>query len=207
MRRLIPILLLLLAPWVVADQETQAGESFEGLLAEGELVFSPPQGYEDLPAGRTLMLDYERALRSPDGNLEIRLAIRPLSRLVIDYDDPHGATPNPNHVFPLVFESLATRLSGGRHAPSNAYPPDRAREKFNADWAAAAVFDTVAEFDTPFKQGLLLAIHRNKVSDAYLVFLFDDYEVIKDSLKAAMGTLVFTAVADQAGEGAPGDSG
>ena len=207
MRRLLPILLFLLAPWVVADQETQAGESFEGLLAEGELVFSPPQGYEDIPAGRTPMLDYERALRSPDGNLEIRVAIRPLGRLVIDYDDPHGATPNPNHVFPLVFESLATRLSGGRHAPSNAYPPDRARDKFNADWAAAAVFDTVEEFDTRLKQGLLLAIHRNKVSDAYVVFLFDDYEVVKDSLKAAMGTLVFTPVVDQASEGASGDSG
>ena len=207
MRRLLPILLFLLAPWVVADQETQAGESFEGLLAEGELVFSPPQGYEDIPAGRTPMLDYERALRSPDGNLEIRVAIRPLGRLVIDYDDPHGATPNPNHVFPLVFESLATRLSGGRHAPSNAYPPDRARHKVNAAWAAAAVFDTVEEFNTRLKQGLLLAIHRNKVSDAYVVFLFDDYEVVKDSLKAAMGTLVFTPVVDQASEGASGDSG
>lgn len=207
MKRLLPVLLLLLTPWVLADQETPAGESFEGLLAEGELVFSPPRGYEEIPAGRTPMLDYERALRSPDGILEIRLAIRPLSRLVIDYDDPHGATPNPNHVFPLVFESLATRLSGGRHAPSNTYPPDRAREKFNADWAAAAVFDTVEEFDTPFKQGLLLAIHRNKISDAYLVFLFDDYEAVKDSLKSAMGTLVFSLAADQASESAPGESG
>jgi hypothetical protein len=206
-KHLIPALLLLLTPWVAANQETLDAESFEGLLAEGELVFSPPQGYEDIPAGRTPMLDYERALRSPDGILEIRLAIRPLSRLVIDYDDPHGATPNPNHIFPLVFESLATRLSGGRHTPSNTYPPERAREKFNADWAAAAVFDTVEEFDTRHKQGLLLAIHRNKVSDAYVVFLFDDYEVAKESLQAAMRTLVFTPVADQAGHGAPGASG
>ena len=197
MRRLLPILLMLFSTWVTAEPEIQTGQSFEGLLAEGELVFSPPQGYQELPPGRTPILDYERALRSPDGVLEIRLAIRPLKRLVIEYDDPHGATPNPNHVFPLVFESLATRLSGGGHAPSNAYPPDRAREKFNADWAAAAVFDTVREFDTPFKQGLLLAIHRNKVSDAYVVFLFDDYEAVKDSLKTAMGTLVFTPVAEQ----------
>ena len=130
MRSLLPILLMLLSTWVTADPDTRTGQSFEGLLAEGELVFSPPQGYEELPPGRTPMLDYERALRSPDGALEIRLAIRPLKRLLIEYDDPHGATPNPNHVFPLVFESLATRLSGGRHAPSNAYPPDRAREKF-----------------------------------------------------------------------------
>ncbi len=206
MRRLLPALLLLLTPWALADQETHLGDSFESLLAEAELVFSPPEGYQELPAGRTPMLDYERALLSPDGLLEIRIAIRPLKRLRIEYDDPHGATPNPNHIFPLVFESLATRLSGGRHTPSNTYPPERAREKFNADWAAAAVFDTVEEFDAGHRQGLLVAIHRNKVSDAYVVFLFDDYAAAKQSLQAAMQTLVFAPVRPAA-EGAAAGSG
>ena len=109
--------------------------------------------------------------------------------------------PIPLDIFPLVFESLATRLSGGSHAPSNAYPPDRARDKFNADWAAAAVFDTVGEFDTKRKQGLLVAIHRNGVSDAYVVFLFDDYATVKARMTAAMKTLVLApspAAADEA---------
>jgi hypothetical protein len=193
-KKLISILLLLVSPLVVADQAAQGDDSFERLLAEAELLFNPPRGFEDLPAGRNPVLDYERALRSPDGNLEIRIAVRPLKRLRIDYDDPHGAVPNPNHIFPLVFESLATRLSGGSHAPSNAYPPDRARDKFNADWAAAAVFDTVDEFATERKQGLLVAIHRNKVSDAYVVFLFDDYATVKETLNAAMNTLVFAPI-------------
>ena len=196
MRHLLLSLLLLISPWVAADQDAPSDDSFESLLVEGELQFDPPEGYLDLPAGRTLVLDYERALRSPDGRLEIRIAVRPLKRLVIDYDDPHGAVPNPNHIFPLVFESLATRLSGGRHAPSNEYPPDSAREKFNADWAAAAVFDTVTEFDTSHKQGLLVAMHRNKVSDAYVVFLFDDYATVKESLNGAMKTLVFVPAAE-----------
>lgn len=202
MRTLLLSALLLLAPSLAADPSTRSDNSFESLLAEAELVFSPPEGYQDLPAGRTPMFDYERALRSPDGLLEIRIAVRPLKRLRIDYDDPHGATPNPNHIFPLVFESLATRLSGGRHAPSNTYPPERAREKFNADWAAAAVFDTVEDFDTRYKQGVLVAIHRNKVSDAYVVFLFDDYEAAKKRLRAAMQTLVFAPAITPAAEDA-----
>ena len=130
-------------------------------------------------------------MRSPDGSLGIRLAIRPLKRLRIDYDDPHGSVPDPNHIFPLVFESLASRLAGGGHAPSSPYPPDQAHAKFNADWAAAAVFDTVPEFSAEHKQALLVAIHRNKVADAYLVFLFDDYANVKTTLQAAMNTLVF----------------
>ncbi len=200
MRHLLLISLFLFSPWLAADQQAAGGADFESLLAESELLFNPPAGYVDLPAGRTPVLDWERALRSPDGMLEIRIAVRPLKRLRIDYDDPHGATPNPNHIFPLVFESLATRLSGGRHSPSNTYPPERARDRFNADWAAAAVFDTVADFNTALRQGLLLALHRNKVSDAYIVFLFDDYEAVKEQLKPAMQTLVFTPVAE------PGDT-
>lgn len=164
---------------------------FAALLGEAELQFSPPEGFVELPAGRTPMLDYERALRSADGGLEIRIAVRPLKRLQIEYDDPHGAVPNPNHIFPLVFESLATRLAGGGHAPSNEYPPDQAKAKFNADWAAAAVFDTVKDFATTYKQGLLVAIHRNKVSDAYIVFLFDDYAEVKSRLRDVMTTISF----------------
>jgi len=205
-RQLLSVLLLLVSSLVIADQAAQGDDSFESLLVEAELLFNPPRGFEDLPPGRTPVLDYERALRSPDGNLEIRIAVRPLKRLRIDYDDPHGAVPNPNHIFPLVFESLATRLSGGSHAPSNAYPPDRARDKFNADWAAAAVFDTVKEFDTERKQGLLVAIHRNKVSDAYVVFLFDDYATVKESLNAAMKTLVFVPVPAAANEAVKTDA-
>jgi len=206
MRRPLLILLCLLAQWPAAEPAAISGDSgFEALLGEAELRFKRPEGFVDLAPGRTPILDYERALRSTDGQLEIRIAIRPLKRLQIDYDDPHGAVPNPEHIFPLVFESLATRLAGGGHAPSNPYPPDQAREKFNADWAAAAVFDTVDDFATAHRQGLLLAIHRNKVSDAYLVFLFDDYATVSDRLKATMDTLVFLPT--RRGDEEPGSPG
>lgn len=167
------------------------GVGFDALLQEAELQFLQPEGFVDLPAGRTPVLDYERALRSVDGKLEIRIAVRPLKRLQIDYDDPHGAVPNPNHIFPLVFESLATRLAGGGHAPSNEYPPDQAKRRFNADWAAATVFDAVESFDSRHRQGLMVAIHRNKVSDAYLVVLFDDYPSMKGRIDQALTTLRF----------------
>lgn len=182
-------LVCLLLPWTLAT--AQISEGFRELLAEGELLYRPPAGYTELSAGTTPIIDYEHALRSDDRKLEIRLAIRPLKRMRIDYDDPHGSVPDPNHIFPLVFESLASRLAGGGHAPSNEYHPDEARERFNADWAAAAVFDTTEDFATAHSQGLLVAIHRNKVADAYLVFLYDDYAAVKERLDQAMGTLKF----------------
>ena len=184
------LLLWMLSPWVMAEH---AADPFEALLEDAQLIFTRPGGFIDLPPARNPILDFERALRSEDGTLEIRIAVRPLQRLHIDYDDPHGAVPDPNHIFPLVFEALASRLAAGRYAPSNRYSPDQARSKFHADWAAAAVFDTTEEFSRRHKQGLLLAIHRNKVADAYVVFLFHDYAEVKDLLQSAMTTLVFAS--------------
>lgn len=202
MRRSILFLLCLLVPWVQADPAVNT-DAFTDLLAEGELRFAAPPGFVDLPAGRTPVMDYERALRSPDGTLELRVAVRPLKRLRIDYDDPHGSVPDPNHVFPLVFESLAARLAGGGYAPSNPYPPEQAQGNFNADWAAAAVFDTVQDFATAHKQGLLVAMHRNKVADAYMVFLFDDYAAVKAQLTTAMKSLTFAPAARSPTAGNP----
>lgn len=45
-----------------------------------------------------------------------------------------------------------------------------------------------------------LAMHRNKVSDAYVVFLFDHYAVVKELLQSAMRTLVYGPIGPSAKE-------
>jgi hypothetical protein len=86
------------------------------------------------------------------------VAVRPLGRIPVDYEDPHGSAPDPNHMFPLMFQSLVTSLSGGGHSPVNEFPPAQAAERFNAQWASASVFDVVDEFapshgQTPDRRG------------------------------------------------------
>jgi hypothetical protein len=168
-----------------------AEPSFEVLLAESHLQLEVPAGFTPVPVQANPVLSYEQALRDPEGRLEVRYALRPLGRLQIDYDDPHGAAPDPNHVFPLMFESIAMRLSGGGHTPTREYPVDQARRLFNADWAAAGVFDVRSPFATDFAQGLVLALHRNRVADAYLVLLFDDYAQAKPAIDRALASLRF----------------
>lgn len=170
-------------------------DSFQQLMREGQLEFSPPADFQQEPPGVTPYLDYEKAMLSNDGKLEMRLSIRPLMRLTIDYDDPHGATPNPNHIFPLVFESLTANLSGGSHAPSNEYAGEEAKAKFGADWAALSAFDLEPSYPSAFKQGLLLAIHRSKVADAYMLLLYDDYAEQRERIKKTLETLRFRPVA------------
>lgn len=171
---------------------SSAIRDFDDLLQESGLVFNKPDKFEDLPAGSNDVLNYERAILSPDRSLEIRIAVRPLKRMKIEYIDPHGAVPDPNHIFPLVFESLVSRLSAGRYSPSREYSVADAKKYFNADWAAAAIFDTSPDFNTQFNQGVALALHRTRVSDAYVIFLFNDYAKVKPVMDQAMTSLVFS---------------
>lgn len=70
-------------------------------------------------------------------------------------------------------------------------PHNPAPDLFNADWAAAAVFDVNEEFSYRFDQGLLIAMHKTGKADAYVVFLFDDYAEVKSSIKENMVALRF----------------
>lgn len=176
---------------VNAATAAPAQNAFTQLLDESQLIFKKPAGFIELEAGETPLIQYEHALRSSSGKVEIRIMLRPLKRLQIDYDDPHGAVPEPNHIFPLMFESLTAKLSKGGHTPSNTYPAKQAKQKFNADWAAVALFDVDPQLGAQYQQGLLLAIHRNHVADAYLICLFDDYKTAKPEIQQALYSIAF----------------
>jgi len=187
---LLPIILLTVPIAAMAGSPAPT-LTFEDLLAEAGMGFTPPPGMQQVEVHPNSMFTYDRALATPDGDLEIRYAVRPLDRIVVDYQDPHSSAPDPNHMFPLMFQSMVTLLSGGRHSPTQEYPPNQAKAKFNADWAAASVFDVSVEFQTEHKQALVVATHKNQLADAYSVFLFDDYATVKERINGNLGALSF----------------
>lgn len=170
----------------IADED-----SFQGLLAEANMQFEVPDAFTTTPTKANRLMQYEQALVSPDGQIEARYSIRPLSRIQIDYSDAHSATPEPNHLFPLIFQALIGYLSNSGHNPSNEYPPDQAKSDFGADWASAALMDIKPEFSDRHSQALLLAIHKNDMADAYTIVLFDDYAKQKEAIRAALAALSF----------------
>jgi len=188
------LLLILLAVFPIhADPAArrEAPPTFDLLLTESGMELVVPDGFTVAEIRPNARFIYDRAYASPDGALEIRYAIRPLGWIRIDYEDPHSAAPDPNHMFPLMFQSLVTRLSAGRHSPTREYPFAQAREKFNADWAAAAVFDIDSGFATDHRQTLVIAMHKNALADAYAIFLFDDYAPVKQRINDNLNSLRF----------------
>lgn len=170
---------------------TAAAPSFEELVQESGMMFEPPLDFHAVEPEASPLFPHEQAVSNADSTLEIRYAVRPLDRIKVDYQDPHSSVPDPNHMFPLMFQSLVTRLSNGGHSPTREYPAEQAEEKFHAHWASASVFDLHPELDNRFSQGLLIAMHKNHLADAYVLYLFSDYQAVKEEINRTMGALAF----------------
>ena len=51
--------------------------------------------------------------------------------------------------------------------------------------------DVNHDFSTEYEQLLLLALHKNNASDAYVIILFDDYEAVKPEIDLLLESLKF----------------
>ncbi len=167
-------------------------QDFGALLDEAGLVLERGDDYDDVAVPQTPLYGFEKALKHRQLPLKIYFAVRPLARMKIEYEDPHSNAPNPDHIFPMVFQSLIGRLAKSGSSPSRVYRAQKAKQLFNADWAAAAMFDTEADLNSGFGSALLIAIHKSKLADAYYLFVFDDPKPLKPAIDAAIGALRFS---------------
>ena len=163
---------------------------FDALLKEMNMAYQQPEGWR--PAKQVYsQVASNRVLVTPDGKAELHLLLRPVSLMSIDYDDPHSSAPNPNEVFPLLFDSLVQQLSNNQGSNKQELLPRQAQEKFNANWAAASVFDLKQRTSEVYSEGLLIAMHRHNAGDAYLLVLSNSLGSIKNLIQSAETSLVF----------------
>ena len=184
------------APKAPAASKTSAARpgkvSFPELLAESGLVLNIPDEFTEIPVPETDVYNFDKAWRKKDGSMEIRLAVRPISRMVIDYDDPHGSTPDPNDVHAMVFTALMGQIATQGEMPSHDLPQELARSTFNAEWAAIAFMGVEPEMNSKHKEGMLLGIHKDRMADAYVLFLFDDPVKAKPELNRLLKIIKFS---------------
>ncbi len=176
----------------VAATETVSRQLFDQLLEESGLRVESRQAFTDIPIQQNPVLAYEHAMRHESGALELRFIVRPLGRIEIEYNDPHNAAPEPNHLFPLLFESLTQHLAANNDTSSNTLSEVEAKEKFNAQWAAVAAFDVDPQFSSEYNNAILLGMHKNDQADAYTLFLYNDPETAKPLISTTLGIMSFT---------------
>ncbi len=190
--KLIAVFLLATVSQTTGAVDKAAQQAFDQLLLESGLRLETRDNYSDIPIEANPVLPYEHAMKHASGALELRFIVRPLSRITIDYNDPHNAAPEPNHLFPLLFESITNRLSIGSDTPSSTFSQSEAQKSFNASWAAASVFDVRPEFADGYQNGLLIGMHRNDMADAYTVFLYNNHELAKPLINEVISIMSFS---------------
>lgn len=183
------LLLVVLIPFQIQAKSQQT--RFDALLNEAGLTLTEPEHFSQRSVQNSDLLPYEHVIRHSDNVLEVRYAIRPISRMEINYQDPHSSAPEPNHIFTMMFTALIGQLSSGGNSPHREYSPQDAADKFNADWAGLSVFDIEQAYSADFKQAFLVALHKNNLADAYLVILFNDYKRAKPLVNEVIQSLRF----------------
>lgn len=165
-----------------------SANEFELLLDESQLQFDSPVGFVEMDSSNPAC---SKQLIHPETQTAICLMLRPIKRMSIDYEDPHSSAPNPNQVYPLLFQSLVNELSDFSESPSYEYPTQQAKKAFRADWAKAIAFNLKHPWGKDRTQGYLLAIHKHHAADAYLLFTYQHGDQAKPIIKSAIGTLQF----------------
>lgn len=170
---------------------TQAGSTtFQKLLKESSLRYHPPEELQE-SQGLT-QLQCNKHFSKADNSLDLCIMLRPIARMNIDYEDPHSSAPDPNQIYPLLFESLVNTLSDHQHNVSQSYSPEQAQELFGADWANAAAFNLQAQFKQQGKpNALLVASHKHGYADLYLLFRYGDSAQAKRDIPKYLSIMRF----------------
>ncbi len=182
---------LVIALLAAGDGAAEAPPTFEALLEEGGLDFTAPPEMEAVTPARTPFFAFEKGFRHRELKLEIHYAIRPIARMETTHVDAHGAVPEPNYLYTMIFKSLASRMAEGTRTQRRDYEAAQAEAVFGAEWAAASQFETADGVLDGYDYGLLLAIHKADHADAFTLFLFDDLKAVRAFVNANVNALRF----------------
>jgi len=176
-----------------AKQNEFAYSEFLELLESCGLGFELPAGFLFKPGLQNKKLNYEGTLVAADGNLEVRYAIRPIIGMELEYRDPHSSAPEPNHIYPLLEQSVVDGISDGKLDSKEEFG-ENALAEFNADWGAVRRLAPNSDFAPGHQDLLLICLHGNNRADVYIMFLFQDGDAASSALKSALHSLKFKPV-------------
>lgn len=138
---------------------------------------------------------YDRAIISENGKVELRVAVRPIARMNIDYDDPHGAIPHPNGLSELLMDAYLDRVAVSRKV-RHELATTTACEEYGADKVWIQRFVARGSFSPRRPNGILLTLHRDDRADAFMSVLWSSDEDAVALIKQSVHALRFDDTPD-----------
>ena len=165
---------------------------FQRELADAGLVLRVPAGFSVVDARQNDRVRYTCAISAQKAKLEIRYHIVSLKPqpLPDGYTSLAAADMNQLHLLHTValIQNVASRVI----AEPSPFPEHAVQSEFGADWGAVCRLGLApSAFAEGFSECMLVSLHRRDVADAYLFYLFEDYEAVAKLIESNFYTLVF----------------
>lgn len=165
---------------------------FREQLDQAGMAFHPPPGFLPVAPKANDRVTYHCAIATHAPKLEIRFHIVSLKRPPLPEGFTSIATIDMNalhdaHLLALI-HNVADRVISG----PNALPTEAVRPEFGADRGTVSRLGLApSAFGDGFNECLLLALHREDVADAYVFFMFEDFEQAAELIQSHFCTLTF----------------
>ena len=167
----------------------QSRAEFEALVKESGLTLNIPESFIESPIVANKNMDYEYAVKYPEKDFILRIAIRPIQYKVYPNDSVKKAVEGKikirNTTYEANMKSVLYAISGGYDYEFKAFDKASAKDEFNADWGAITLVELRSEFGKGYRFCMVMALHKDNVADAYMFFLSNS----QDSFQVAMRPL------------------
>ena len=156
------------------------------------MTFSVPPGFDFITPRTNDRVGYSCAIGVQDPKLELRYHIFPLKLppLPPGYTSVASADLNTLHVPNML--AMIQNVARAVLVEPNLLPADGVKAEFGADWGAVCRLALApSAFADGFAECLLLALHRKDVADAYVFFMFQDFQNAASLINSNFYTLRF----------------
>lgn len=172
-------------------------KEFTQVLQRAQMVFDMPKDFTETKVIQNEDLSYIYAFKSPDKKMEVRYMIWPLDSQIAKYNRPRneGETRiDPNTTYAkLTFMHMANISSEPMDQMQDILPFDSAivNGEFGADWGGTASVILRKTFGGKYEWCSVIALHKDKVADAWCFFLAKNKEDLLSHWDPAFFSLRF----------------
>jgi hypothetical protein len=190
-RPVILFILLSLSGAIYADDSA----TFQKALKENNMIFSMPEGFSPVPVIENEDVSYLYAIKNNNVKLEVRYCIFSLKARIKEYQDfkkkKKGEMADPNTAFDMFTSVLVMNIAGSEQYNSMPFDEANVKAEFNADKGGSYTVECQSGFGEGYKSAMIVALHKDNVSDAYMVFLFDDVNDVMTDIMGAFYSMKF----------------
>ncbi|MBM9589980.1 hypothetical protein JWG41_05955 [Leptospira sp. 201903075] len=164
---------------------TWQGESFEKIIKDYQFQFSFSRDFQKIETKENPNLYYDYAIKHSIKKLEIRYFVGlPAPKMDgVDFEK-----------IGLYKQQALTTAANVCQCMDKINKSDLSADTlslFNADWGANFFLEATSEFGQGYKYSIVTAVHKKDLPDLYTIFLFDDFDSVKQEIQKAVFNLKF----------------